>query len=120
MVGFVSPEVWGEWGWKCRLEWWEPGGMTEDPGRVNVRREGAEEERDGTGVEGRVRGRRRRQVIREEAGVLGGGHGRSCFRAHVRWEPRLHGGEEGQTSSSLGPGGMGDADRMEKDGGGRG
>lgn len=43
--------------------------------------------------------------------MLGGGHGRSCFRAHVRWEPRLHGGEEGQTSSSLGPGGMRDVDR---------
>lgn len=63
MVGLVSPEVWGEWGWKCRFEWWEPGGMTEDTGRVNVRREGAEEERDGTGVEGRVPGRPRRQVI---------------------------------------------------------
>lgn len=63
MVGFVSPEVWGEWGRKCRFEWWEPGGMTEDPGRVNVRWEGAEEERDGTGVEGRVPGRPQRQVI---------------------------------------------------------
>lgn len=29
-----------------------------------------------------------------------------AIRAQVRWEPLLHGGEEVQTSSSLGPGGM--------------
>lgn len=56
----MSPEFCGEKAGNADLSGgsWGVRGMTENPGRVEVRREGAEEECDGTGVEGRGTWRR--------------------------------------------------------------
>lgn len=57
----MSPEFCGERAGNAYLSGrsWGVRGATEDPGRVEVRREGAEEECEGTDIEGRGTWRRR-------------------------------------------------------------